>query len=136
MKKIILVTFLLSSSVFAQMPPGFNAQSMKNMEKNMQAMMAGMANIEQCMSHVDQSKIDVLEAKAGQLETDIHRLCQQGNSAEAKNKAIQFSKEISTHSELLKMKKCMAPMGAMAESMTFDKMYKDIESDSGDICAK
>jgi len=134
MKKIILLTSLFSSIALAQMPPGFNPQNMAGMEKNMQAMMANMAAMEQCMNQVDQSKVEALGEKANKVGLEIEQLCKQGKRSAAQKKVISFSKEMRSNKDLQKMKKCMAPMSGMMQSMPFQNMYEGAASGKKNVC--
>lgn len=134
MYKIVMLSAFLPTLALAQMPLGINAGNMANMEKQMQSMAAGMAQIEQCMSGVDQNKIEALGERSSKVEQEIAKLCQQGKRSSAQQKVIKFSREIKDHAELRKMEQCMAPMGNMFGSMPFENQYKDFESKKIHIC--
>ncbi len=134
MKIIILLSSLISSLVFAQMPPGFDIEGMAKMEKAMKEMMAGTNNIENCMNSVNQDEIDALGEKASNLEKELSELCDQGKRSIAQNKAINFSKKMNTNREIVKINKCLAPLSKIMKSNSFDKMYKDVDLGKAHVC--
>lgn len=134
MKHIILIMSLLPILAFAQMPAGFDAESMKALEKKMQSMMSGMAQVGNCMDQIDQSKLDALGDKAEKLEGEISKLCKSDQRSAAQNKAKNFSREMNNNKEMKKMKKCMEPMGSMMKSMPFEDMFKEFENENKHVC--
>jgi len=134
MKKIILLSTLFSCVAFAQMPQGFDAKKMAQIEKEMQAMMANMGKVEQCLKSVDQPKMEKFGEKASRIEKEISQLCKQGERSIAQNKAISFSNEMKNNNELKKMKKCIPPFTSLMKTNPFDDMYNKYKVGKIHIC--
>ncbi len=131
MKNIIRLIWFLPTFALAQMPAGFNAENMANMEKNMMSMVSGAEDMEKCMSHIDQNKIDEMGVKASQIERSVSELCEQGKRNAAQDKALAFSQEMQKNKELQKMKGCMASMPAMMKSMMQTMPFEELENQFG-----
>jgi len=108
MKKLAITLLCLAPvTSFAQNPMGMS-------EADMQKMMQQMQKAQDCMEKIDQTKLDALEKKADQFETEMKSLCANGKRDEAQEKAMVYMKEIVNSSVVREAKRCGEMMkGAM-----------------------
>ena len=101
---IVLFLLLLPTTLFAQ--------NYGNMNKgDMQKMMQVMQQVQVCMSNIDQTKLNELQARSEQAKQTIDALCAQGKRYKAQKQAIAFGRKITSDPTVQQMRKC----GEMAE---------------------
>ncbi len=105
MKTSITLFFLL-------LPTTLFAQNYGNMNKgDMQKMMQVMQQVQECMSNIDQTKLNELQARSEKAKQNIDALCTQGKRDKAQKQAISFGKKITSDPTVQQMRTC----GKMAE---------------------
>jgi hypothetical protein len=101
---IALFLLLLPTTLFAQ--------NYGNMNKgDMQKMMQVMQQVQECMSNIDQTKLNELQARSEQATQNIDALCAQGKRDKAQKQAMAFGKKITSDPTVQQMRTC----GKMAE---------------------
>ena len=114
--KTALTILLLSipTLLFAQ-----NYGGMK--QGDMQKMMQVMQEVQQCMSKIDQSKLNELQARSEQAQQEIDSLCAQGKRDKAQKRAMAFGREIVSDPTMKQMRTC----GEIAQgAVPMDNMIK------------
>lgn len=109
-----LLLLFASIPLYAQTNPGYPA-SMENMD--MQVMMQAIQKMQACMSQVDQSELDALEARSNQMIAEVEALCKNNKRSQAQDRALSYAKEISDAEVLKEMQKCTEPMQGMMQDM-------------------
>ena len=105
MKTSIALLFLL-------LPTTLFAQNYGNMNKgDMQKMMQVMQQVQECMSNIDQAKLNELQARSEKAKQNIDALCAQGKRDKAQKQALAFGKQITSDPTVQQMRTC----GKMAE---------------------
>ncbi len=105
MKTSITIFFLL-------LPTTLFAQNYGNINKgDMQKMMQVMQQVQECMSNIDQTKLNELQTRSEQAKQNIDALCAQGKRDKAQKQAISFGKKITSDPTVQQMRTC----GKMAE---------------------
>ncbi|MBL6986950.1 MAG: hypothetical protein ISR72_07930 [Methylobacter sp.] len=122
---IVLFILLLPFPVFAESMGGMSEVQMQQMMQQAQAMQA-------CMQNVDQSEMQAFETRAKQMEAETQALCSDGKRDEAMQKAMAFSKEVSSNKAMQKMKKCGEGMKNMMPKIT--TITQKNEKSSHHIC--
>ena len=121
MKKMTFSLFLLlSSSIYAQMPPGMDQAQMQQMMQQMQSMQT-------CMQNIDQGEMKAFEQRAREMEAEVKSLCAQGKRDQAQSVAMAFGMEVAKSPSMQAMKKCGEHMKGFLPKMP---MPTGDESDS------
>ena len=92
---MLLMPLLLSAQNF----PVANPQQMQLMMQKAKEMQA-------CMQHVDQVKMQAFQQRAMRMSEEVKALCAAGQRAEALSTAISFSKETAADSAMKEVKRC------------------------------
>ena len=110
--KLVTSLLLLGSIAYSQ------DMNLMNQEQ-MQIMMQEMQKMQVCMSKIDMSPLQALEAESSSMEKEIKELCHQGKRDKAQNKAISYANKIMAMPSLVQMKEC-ANNTAMEKMIDFD----------------
>lgn len=123
MKKLAITLLCLAPiASFAQ-------NSMEMSEADMQNMMQQMQKVQACMEKIDQTKLDALEKKANQYETEMKTLCANGKRDEAQERAMVYMKEIVNSSVVKEAKRCGEMMKGAMQSMMQNMPLVDQDKD-------
>ena len=123
MKKLVISLLCLAPiTSFAQNPMGMS-------EADMQKMMQQVQKAQDCMEKIDQTKLDALEKKADQFETEMKSLCANGKRDEAQEKAMVYMKEIVNSSVVREAKRCGEMMKGAMQGMMQDMPLVDQDKD-------
>ena len=117
----LFLLLLLPLVSFAQNYPGMS-------EADMEKMMQQMQKMESCMKDVDQSKLQALEKRSRQVETEVKSLCASGKRDEAQKKAIAFGKEVVNSPTMKTMRKCGEMMKDVMPKLSFTGLENDINN--------
>ena len=113
----LFLLLLLPLVSFAQNYPGMS-------EADMEKMMQQMQKMESCMKNVDQSKLQALEKRSRQVETEVKSLCASGKRDEAQKEAIAFGKEVVNNSAMKTMRTC----GKMVKDVMPELSFTGLEN--------
>lgn len=119
MKKYLLGLALLPAMALAQneMPPAM-MQMLEQAEK-----------ARSCMAQVDQQALEQIGQEGEAMEAEVKALCDSGKRKQAQNKALAFSKDLMSRSEVKQMRECSEMMrGMMPDAMPFDNMEEDLKN--------
>lgn len=119
MKKYLLGLALLPAMTLAQneMPPAM-MQMLEQAEK-----------ARSCMAQVDQQALEQIGQEGEAMEAEVKALCDSGKRKQAQNKALAFSKDLMSRSEVKQMRECSEMMrGMMPDAMPFDNMEEDLKN--------
>ena len=104
----------LTSSIIICLSTGSAlAQPMGDTETIMQQMQA----MEKCMAQIDYRELEQMEQHSTQVQQRIIALCQQGNEAEARKIALQFSDEVMQSQSMQTMQLCASLVPGMQQQM-------------------
>jgi len=95
MKKYLLALSITSTIVSAQ-------PSQADMEK----MMAGMQEMQVCMSKIDMASLKPIQQESLKIKEKLINLCKQGKRDKAQEIAVDFSKKMMNMPALQQMKEC------------------------------
>jgi hypothetical protein len=119
MKKLFIFQLLL-------MPVVCLAQNYQGMsDADMQKMMQQMEKMQNCMEDIDTDRLEALEQKSRQMETEVKSLCAKGKRDEAQKKALSFGKEISNDRTMKTIRKCGEMMKDVMPEITFTGLDKE-----------
>lgn len=122
----LLFALFLSPAITIQAGDGMS-------DEQRQQLMEQARKTQECMSRIDQSRLEALAARAETMNKEIKALCAAGKHDQAQNVAIKYGKEISASHEIQEMKKC----GEMAKRiMQQIPTMADLEKDysNGHVC--
>jgi uncharacterized protein YaaN involved in tellurite resistance len=110
MMKIATMIFLLFMPVAAaaQNFPGMSEADMQKMEK-----------MQSCMENIDEAKLQEIERRSQQVESEIKSLCTSGKRAEAQAKAEAFGKEMAKDPTMQATGKCGEMMKGMMPKVPY-----------------
>ncbi len=117
---LILCSCVLTSNLQAQ-----NPNDTDNIMQQMQAM-------EECMAQIDYQELELMEQRSMQLQQQINDLCSQGNAAEAKKIALQFSDEVMQSKSMQTMQNCASMIPGMQQQLEVPDFEQELEQQS--IC--
>jgi len=107
--KILLLSILSFSMLLSQ-----------NVDQGqMQIMMQEMQKMQICMSKVDMSSLEKMQAEAIHIEKEVRQLCQNNQRTQAQNKAMAYAKKVMNMPAVLQIKEC-SKNTTMASMMEFD----------------
>jgi len=116
---IALIMLLIPLMVSAQGFPGGDPQQM-------QVMMQKAKEMQACMQHVDQVKMQAFQQRAQRMGEEVKALCAAGKRDEALNTAISYSQEIAADSAMKEVKRCAEIMKGVMPDLSADiSDYKD-----------
>ncbi len=84
------ICLLLLLSPFA----AFATEKYKMDEEEMEAMMAQMQKLQDCIQRIDQSEITAMEQRAKEIAAEVKALCADGKRDQAQEQIITFSKKL------------------------------------------
>ncbi len=118
------ICLLLLLSPFA----AFATEKYKMDEEEMEAMMAQMQKLQDCIQRIDQSEITAMEQRAKEIAAEVKALCADGKRDQAQEQIITFSKKLAKTPALQELKRCgeistgMAPMIPLLDQYTVDRI--------------
>jgi len=75
-------------------------------QEQMQQMMQQMQGVQDCMSQVDPSAMQAMQAKAEKMDAEVKALCASGQRDAAQARALAFAKETAADPAVREMQKC------------------------------
>lgn len=115
-----IITCLLAGSAFAQ--------PMGDTETIMQQMQA----MEKCMAQIDYRQLEQMEQHSTEVQQSIIALCNQGNEAEARRIALQFSDEVMQSQAMQTMQNCASLVPGMQQQLQVPDFEQELGEQS--IC--
>ncbi|MCF6354438.1 MAG: hypothetical protein L3J26_04940 [Candidatus Polarisedimenticolaceae bacterium] len=112
----------------------FAAEKYEIDKKEMQAMMAQMQKLQDCIQKIDHSEITAAEERARALGEEVKALCANGKRDQAQERAISFSKKLATIPALQELKRCGELSTGMAPMMPLLDQYKVDYFAQYDVC--
>jgi hypothetical protein len=122
MKIVAAIILLLPTVVLAQ-----NYQNMS--QEEIQQMMQQAQQMQQCMQNIDQDKLNAIEDRSKQMDSEIKALCAEGKRDEAQAKAVAFGMEMSKDPTMQEMRKCGEMSQGMMPKSPFMEQYQADEKD-------
>ncbi len=112
MKKLTASYLVLAPiAAIAQNPyAGINQADMQNMMQQMQ-------EAQVCMEKIDREKLQKLENRGIQFESEMKSLCASGKRNQAQSEAIKFSREILDNQSIQELRNCTKNMQGMMKNM-------------------
>lgn len=111
---VLVISLLVPLVASAQNIQGMN-------EADMQKMMQQMQQVQICMQNIDQSRLQVLEQRSQQMESEIRALCAEGRRDEAEQRAISFGREVSQDPDIQAMRACGEQMQGLLPELPFSE---------------
>jgi len=111
--KSFIYTGLFITQIFAQDMPQIN-------ESQMQGMMAGLQEMQICMSKIDMASLQAIQTEAINTEKDIRRMCKDRQRDKAQKVAITFMKRFN-HTQAISQMKACAKLSALGEILNLDE---------------
>lgn len=81
--------------------------------------------MQECMSRIDQSRLEALSARAETMDKEIKALCAAGKRDQAQDRAMEYGREISSAPVMQQMKKCGEMARGMMQQMPMMDDYSD-----------
>jgi len=108
---VIFLSMLISTAAIAQ----------SSIERQAQAVMQQIQQMQACMERVDQAKMEALEQRQNQFEQEVQVLCASGKRDAAHRKALQFETEMAANPIVKAVEKCEL----MAQELMGEKLYEE-----------
>jgi len=105
-------------------------------EKEMQAMMAQMQKMQDCMQKVDHSEITAAEQRAIKIAAEVKALCADGKRDQARERVITFSKKLAKTPALQELRRCSEMATGMTPIMPLLDQYKVDNFAQYDVCTQ
>ncbi len=103
-------------------------------QADMQRMMQQMQQAQVCMQGIDPSRMEALQQRTEQMESDIRMLCKQGKRDEAQSKGMEFAREVTTDPDMKQIQKCGQMMRGAMPTMPFMNAPDSTGGSSGHVC--
>ncbi len=102
----------------------FAAEKHEMDEEEMQAMLAQMQKLQDCIQKIDRTEITAAEERAREIADEVKALCANGERDQAQELVITFSKKLAQSSALQELKRCGEISTGMAPMMPLLDQYK------------